>query len=177
MKRGRSKLPIKSALVVLVITTIIVVVSDCVMYGVIGIFFAGLFLVLALRYTDKFLMQKKVKVIDYTYTKGLSIPTGMTLMDERGRRIHLNDYSGNLPGIGESTNIAIPYEYLDMKDIDGIMTSVAELYYDLDDANKAKYTVTVKYESLEEAIARRDLGTPSVYSLSVKKTQDAYPGQ
>lgn len=120
MKSGRSKLPIKFALIVLGVTIIIVVISDCVMYGVIGIFLAGLFLVLALRYTDKFLMQKKYKVIDYTYTKGLSIPTGMTLMDERGRKIHLNDYSGNLPSIGESTNIAIPYEYLDMKDIDGI---------------------------------------------------------
>lgn len=120
MKNGRSKLSIKFALVVLCLTTFISIISDSIMYGTIGIFLAGFFMLVALRCTDKYLMQMEYKVIGYTYTNGISIPTGLTLLDKHGRRIHLNDYSGNLPKIGEHAKIAIPYEYLSMKYIDGV---------------------------------------------------------
>lgn len=89
MKNKRSELPIKSALVVLGITVLIAIISDCIMYGIIGIFLAGLFLILALRCNDKFLMRMEYKVLSYTYTDGISMPTGMTLLDRHGIRVHL----------------------------------------------------------------------------------------
>lgn len=118
--RKKSKQILAWAMLLLLITTTLAVVSDSARCIIIGLFLIGVFIVIAFRCDDRYLIQMEFRVLAHTYTSNIDIPTGLTLLDANGEQIHFNNYSGKLPAVGDKVKIAVPCEYMVDKNINGV---------------------------------------------------------